>query len=314
MGLTTIFCTRQLGGQIAPSNSILEQFNIINSINTTGNYTNLEDILGYLGTLNMYWWKRRTKETIVNFSIPSGSSNYDYRQLNTTYTIAYSPTLEINSSGKVVLQNPTVYDLDTSNISNACYAVRGNFWSIKNKGAPNPVWTPVYVSTPDAQVVINSGNYNVRADNASNHYSTTTNWGDWEYVQSTSSSTYPHSGKQDGYEYVFLGSPFQNIINGAQIEVGSYTGTGTYGSSNPNSLTFSFSPKLLVISGSSSNQYVGILAKNAGFMISLPPEGAGDYTRGVNMSLSENTISWYSIAPEYQLNLSGVSYQYFAIG
>lgn len=102
--------------------------------------------------------------------------------------------------------------------------------------------------------------------------------------------------------------------NGAQIEVGSYTGTGTSGSSNPNSLTFSFSPKLLVISGSSSNQYVGILAKNAGFMTSLPPGGAGDYTRGVNMSLSENTISWYSIAPEYQLNLSGVSYQYFAIG
>ena len=102
--------------------------------------------------------------------------------------------------------------------------------------------------------------------------------------------------------------------NGAQVEVGSYTGTGTSGSSNPNSLTFSFSPKLLVISGSSSNQYVGILAKNAGFMTSLPPGGAGDYTRGVNMSLSENTISWYSIAPEYQLNLSGVSYQYFAIG
>lgn len=33
----------------------------------------------------------------------------------------------------------------------------------------------------------------------------------------------------------------------AEIATGSYTGTGTYGASNPNSLTFAFAPKLLML-------------------------------------------------------------------
>ena len=47
----------------------------------------------------------------------------------------------------------------------------------------------------------------------------------------------------------------KTLINGAnanadtkaKIATGSYTGTGTYGSSNKNSLTFDFEPKLLVV-------------------------------------------------------------------
>lgn len=46
----------------------------------------------------------------------------------------------------------------------------------------------------------------------------------------------------------------------AKIQTGSYTGTGTYGSSNPNSLTFNFSPNMLIIFGMTaildSNNYV----------------------------------------------------------
>lgn len=261
----------------------------------------------------MYWWKRRTEETIVNFSIPSGSSNYDYQQLNITYTIAYSPTLEINSSGQVVLQNPTVYDLDTSNISNACYAVRGNFWSIKNKGVPNPVWTPVYVSTPDAQVVIDSGNYNVRADNASNHYSTTTNWSDWEYVQSTSSSTYPQNGEQDGYGYVFLGAPFQNIINGAQIETGSYVGTGDYGSSAPSSITFNGKHGMFLVTQATitSGSLIGIYIFGNQWMTGNI--GAGQAYQNT-CSYSNLTLTWYNTSnASQQFNTTGTTYNYVAI-
>ena len=35
----------------------------------------------------------------------------------------------------------------------------------------------------------------------------------------------------------------------AKIQTGSYIGTGTYGSNNPNTLTFDFEPKLLIVSG-----------------------------------------------------------------
>ena len=42
----------------------------------------------------------------------------------------------------------------------------------------------------------------------------------------------------------------QTAVGGkAQIEIGSYVGTGTYGASNPNSITCSFAPKLIWIYG-----------------------------------------------------------------
>lgn len=103
--------------------------------------------------------------------------------------------------------------------------------------------------------------------------------------------------------------------NGAQVEVGSYTGTGTDGSGNQNSLTFSFPPKLLIVSGVGSYHYLGMISPNGGFMTSADSNSStGGYTHGINASVSGKTINWYSYIAEFQLNLSGTSYQYIAIG
>lgn len=47
--------------------------------------------------------------------------------------------------------------------------------------------------------------------------------------------------------------PVDQIKGGVKIAVGSYTGTGTYGSSHPNTLTFEFKPAVLLVS--SPSQY-----------------------------------------------------------
>ena len=39
----------------------------------------------------------------------------------------------------------------------------------------------------------------------------------------------------------------ERVDAAAKIEVGSYTGTGKYGSSNKNSLTFGFEPKMVMV-------------------------------------------------------------------
>lgn len=39
------------------------------------------------------------------------------------------------------------------------------------------------------------------------------------------------------------------VANGPKIQTGSYVGTGTYGSSNPCSLTFDFVPQLVILAG-----------------------------------------------------------------
>lgn len=101
---------------------------------------------------------------------------------------------------------------------------------------------------------------------------------------------------------------------GARIETGSYVGTGTYGSSNPNSLTFGFVPKIVLVQGAlyeKSYILTGI------FVYPSPAsdvngENANNIDRVVTWS--SNGISWYSTAANYQLNRTGVKYYYIAVG
>lgn len=129
------------------------------------------------------------------------------------------------------------------------------------------------------------------------------------YVNSPNPNAYP---VDDGYTYTALGQ----LGNKVQIATGSYTGTGTYGSGNKNSLTFAFAPKFLVVAKdgrltayekgsfywiSPSTGSVGITTSNA------------DYTPYV--SVSGNTVSWYDATSSYdQFNESGKTYYYVAFG
>lgn len=102
-------------------------------------------------------------------------------------------------------------------------------------------------------------------------------------------------------------SPNQSPIH---IETGSYIGTGTYGSSNLNSLTFGFEPKLIFIKGVDASQWV---------MMIYGTKSAYVYQAGTayeNFIIwNEKKISWYSKnAASVQLNNSGTVYNYVAIG
>lgn len=115
-------------------------------------------------------------------------------------------------------------------------------------------------------------------------------------------------------------------LPGVQIETGSYTGTGTFGSSNPNTLTFGFSPKLIVVYGVyiSGNTYPFNFYNNPPITspIGIPDtftQGCGLYktTNGTpfgKYNKSTKTFSWYNTASAgAQLNESAV-YYYIAIG
>ena len=108
-----------------------------------------------------------------------------------------------------------------------------------------------------------------------------------------------------------------------QYETGSYVGTGTYGSSSPSSLTFSFEPKIVVIfrvKGNSAPDFNVSDSHNSPlFMIN----GGNGITQseynsaywGYNKSQWEgNIVKWYSESANMQKNLSGSTYNYVAIG
>ena len=89
------------------------------------------------------------------------------------------------------------------------------------------------------------------------------------------------------------------LLSTAVMATGSYTGTGTFGSSSPNTLTFSFTPELVILSGGD----IGLTISN-----SSPSGGTSDaYIQGT-------TAKWYSTSAAKQLNVQGKSYAYVAIG
>lgn len=104
----------------------------------------------------------------------------------------------------------------------------------------------------------------------------------------------------------------------AKIQTGSYTGNGKYGSSNPNSLTFNFVPKFLMV--------CPVGATNAGYLFMQPhihttSFGAGCFIcfGGVTDSdfkgkLVGATFSWYGPDAKEQCNISGSTHRWVAIG
>ena len=122
-----------------------------------------------------------------------------------------------------------------------------------------------------------------------------------------------------------------------RIATGSYVGTGTYGSSNPCSLTFDFPPKVVIMANhygwrddtsgnQAANQVGGIPVifnmdmapteyKTGGYpsyIIDFDDHQEGAY---VKKSLDGKTLTWYgSKSSVGQNNESRITYRWFAIG
>ena len=107
----------------------------------------------------------------------------------------------------------------------------------------------------------------------------------------------------------------------ARAQIVTYVGTGTYGSSSPNSLTFDFVPKVVIISSApvqNSYVYIAIMVPDAGIYSvvmssylgyeSRTPGGSGIVTK------NNKTITFYSGDSTAQLNGSGVKHTAVAIG
>ena len=113
-------------------------------------------------------------------------------------------------------------------------------------------------------------------------------------------------------------------VGGAKIQVLSYIGTGTYGSSNPNLLTFDFIPKIVTIGyidyQYSSDEYPYLRYIN--FIYPAPQSSqsgrSGSYYMYHNVKWKEETLIWYasgsSPSSSGQLNESNKLYYVVAIG
>ena len=121
---------------------------------------------------------------------------------------------------------------------------------------------------------------------------------------------------------------------GAKIASGQYTGTGTFGESNKNSLTFPFVPKIVFISTpstvASGTSYATRFAPatfvngtNIGFISQSTEDANRSYDIPLTLIWADKTLSWYYVntsttssgmTAANQMNYGGMVYKWVAIG
>lgn len=247
------------------------------------------------GLGNEYVWAKYEK--VVQYKIYTTNKTTSFTLLNAT-TYSFSKTLKI-SNNQVVLADPTSVTWNSSTGNSYCQ--KG--WYLSYNGS-------IYDMAGIGRSLVGGGDSltNVRLVS----WRTEELRGDFiGYVNSPDPSAYPPS-VSDGYTYMALGQ-LANL--GVKIATGSYTGTGTYGSRNPNSLTFDFEPKLVFISGTSVHIMLNLLEKTENSFKDLAvgfQNGNTVYT--VSRSHSGNTVYWYASNVTTQINNSGSEFNYIAIG
>ena len=102
-----------------------------------------------------------------------------------------------------------------------------------------------------------------------------------------------------------------------RIAFGSYTGTGTTGSDNPNVLNFDFYPVLLVVASAtranSSNRPHFFLRPRT---VANSPYAGTSEPVAIKVTWADDGISWYVTSGKetHQLNTSGAIYYYTVLG
>lgn len=275
-----------------------------------------DDVLAELGKYKQYWWRRRDlghyilKETSISAPRPI------YVNSSSVVTYTYGSSVTINQTDRTVtINNPqTLTTRNTPNASVFDPLIGSYYMCDKPMRHPNTGQEIMLANTlyfiPDGTTITNNGEGYYMATAAMKISTQKAAPGDWQYFHSSNRNAYPDSGTQDGYEYEYLGVPFDNAVAVPKIETGSYVGTGEYGSNKKNILTFSSKPLAVIIQAGDARRFAVLLnGCTSGNAVSV---GSGDR---VNVSWTDTSVSWYhSETSSIQMNDSGITYYYIAIG
>lgn len=283
-----------------------------------------DDILAALGRYKQYWWRRRAPKT-TGYIEKLTDITSDVR-LDVGTWLFYKTMTISQTDGAMSLSDPiTISPLNADTIvaqapvyctrsgTNVIYLVPDNATAYTSTNSYyDSSKTVVSYDYDDNYYIKLTGSGNPRAQVVSSQY-VVGSPGDWYYLQSSDRSAYPDSGTSGGYEYEYLGIPFDNAVTAPRIETGSYVGTGTHGTYNKSSLAFDHRPLLVILFGYYTQIFSGMIP--SGFNAKAPPfeDGGNQYC---NYRWNGNVLKWNtnSSGPEGQNNTTGQTYYYMAIG
>ena len=208
----------------------------------------------------------------------------------------YSDQVDVSSDGKVSLRDPNEvsFNAEQSNAVNMAKYLLGKFIMTDFSNTDFSANT-VYFIPNDASV-----------------------------LREPSGTRYVYTSKYQtvtGYPAIPAGTTIDYLgVLGdkTSIETGSYVGTGTSGSGNPNTLTFGFEPKFVHIQSysigngdSTGYDFAFFLSGARGFTIG--PSSSNDLF-SLNAKFNKNILSWYQDNEYAQLNEKKVKYFFAALG
>lgn len=287
-----------------------------------------DDVFAFVGKYNLHWWKMRgygahyesfvqSNDEAYTISVPSSGGADFY----------YSDAITVSQTdGKISLVNPKSFHVEWGQGSYdkaiGKYVCRNEYQNVSSVlKFDRDVTYSAYGSGSSLITTFKGGVQTIIGV----YVEETT---DWQFVYSEDSEAYPKSGVVSGFEYQYLGVPFDNAVTAPKIATGSYIGTGTYGASKPNSLTFDFKPKIWGIYQADTNTSFNSVLAILPFAKVQPTYGVSVYPNGPTSSagywhtdVSGNTVTWWDGAnrgatpnAQTQANASGCTYYWFAIG
>lgn len=304
-----------------------------------------DDVFAFLGKYNKHWWKRRL---YITEAIPAGyellaketvSATPDTSGLTTvtaTVKVTYGTAVTVSDDGSTIsIVNPQTETVTATGSAQSPGVVTwncvGRFFTTT---ATNEYNSKGELTAEHIYYGSDTSTFTLEAKPASKSGLTITDVqqldgysgstgatiGEWEYLHSVDRNAYPDSGITGVYEYGYLGIPFDNAVAAPAFATGSYTGTGTYGESNPNSLAFDFVPRLVVITNTNAMANAGVQLGGFAWHNGQPKGMTTDGTTTSSpatavLTWSGNTLSWYNASnAQKQLNYEGDVYHYVAFG
>ena len=272
------------------------------------------DVFDFLGKYNLHWWKTSgyippyyTLGEKKDHRI-SGSEAFD------TFTIQYANSVSVDDSGVVSLKTPTSATIQCEFGSGDADEINkvptGSF--MMSDRFPNA--RAIYYKGADAYDKKRSGSDSIDTylpeQEVTGHPAAEDGEGT---VYSADRNAHPNSGTVGKTYYKYYGVPFEILTKTtAQTAIGKYVGTGTYGQNNPSTLKFPFKPRIVFIGCETAARQTSIGwicgRTNAYTIIDSTMYAA-------TLSWFNDSVTWYSNqqAPA-QLNYTGVTYHYVAIG
>lgn len=256
------------------------------------------------GLGNEYIWAKYTQS--ISYGDNLTTSQVNILSYGSSSKAQYSTNAKIEN-GSVLMVDPIEITYDQ--IKSSPDILKGKYYTpLTNSGSSVIPKNTLYFIPDTSRVWVYNGEYidtnDIRIPIISNNLT--------GYVNSPSPDAYPPA-VSDGYTYTLLGQLGDKV----RIATGSYTGTGTHGVSNPNSLTFEFEPKLVFVHA--GRFYPGSNRWENGFIwaykLSYTYVDGPTTNEKVQFTLIDDTLSWYTEnSAMAQLNEFGITYYYIAIG